>query len=649
MIKEFYYYLIILFSGLFDRTYYLLTYPDVRKADIDPLWHFVKCGWKEGRDPSNSFNTSFYLENNPDVANTGINPLIHYHKHGIKENRLIHESKSHNNINIFITRPKVSIIIPVYNAYEYTKNCIEHIYKYKYDVSFEVIVIDNASEPKTKIWLKQGLGIYPNFQCNFLETNIGFGPAVNIGIKQSSGEFIVILNSDTIPANNWLERLLEAFEADPSLGIISPVTNYVGEGSQVDPKAKDLKPDEIDRYERLISNRKKIIYEPSRLVFFCVMLPRIVIDKIGLLDETYIRGNFEDDDFCLRVRIAGFKLGVVQNAFVYHHGSATFKDNKLDYSEYFDENRKIFYLKAGRISAASPAFKHVLMQNAQPQISVIVRTVNRPDLLKYALNSLANQTYTDFEVVLVNDGGPDCNNIVIEYENTLNIKYVKHKNSKGRTSALNSGIKYSKGNWITILDDDDIYYPWHLETMYLSSENSQDARFLYGNYNRVLIDSDSSSLPIHIINQPHYNYSRETLLLLNRIPINTWFVNKKILDEIGYFDESFDTLEDYEFLLRSSEKYFLTPVNKVISEYRFYLSQSNSIVRLREDAFFALQKIYDLYPALDQKMEGERQYLIEILEQQVIELQELLVKLNEADDEDKKNIYMQMLSIAGAI
>ncbi len=78
MIKEFYYYLIILFSGLFDRTYYLLTYPDVRKADIDPLWHFVKCGWKEGRDPSAYFDTEYYLKHNIDVFEKHINPLVHY-------------------------------------------------------------------------------------------------------------------------------------------------------------------------------------------------------------------------------------------------------------------------------------------------------------------------------------------------------------------------------------------------------------------------------------------------------------------------------------------------------------------------------------------------------------------------------------------
>ena len=84
MIRIFSQYLLILKSGLFDRYYYLFQYPDVRQADIDPLLHFIKFGWKERRNPSEKFNTSFYLEQYEDVNE---NPLIHYIRIGKKENR----------------------------------------------------------------------------------------------------------------------------------------------------------------------------------------------------------------------------------------------------------------------------------------------------------------------------------------------------------------------------------------------------------------------------------------------------------------------------------------------------------------------------------------------------------------------------------
>ena len=74
-------------SGLFDPVYYLFTYPDVRIADMDPLTHFMKVGWKEGRNPSDKFNTLFYLNAYADVREQGINPLIHYICYGRREGR----------------------------------------------------------------------------------------------------------------------------------------------------------------------------------------------------------------------------------------------------------------------------------------------------------------------------------------------------------------------------------------------------------------------------------------------------------------------------------------------------------------------------------------------------------------------------------
>ncbi len=80
-------YFIIKTSGCFDPAYYLLNYRDCRLADVDPLWHFVRYGWKEGRNPSADFDTEYYLKTNPDVQQAGINPLVHYIRYGRREGR----------------------------------------------------------------------------------------------------------------------------------------------------------------------------------------------------------------------------------------------------------------------------------------------------------------------------------------------------------------------------------------------------------------------------------------------------------------------------------------------------------------------------------------------------------------------------------
>jgi hypothetical protein len=74
-------------SKLFDPVYYLMTYPDVRIADVDPLRHFITIGWKEGRNPSSTFNTSHYLEKFADVRAAHINPLVHFILYGKKDGR----------------------------------------------------------------------------------------------------------------------------------------------------------------------------------------------------------------------------------------------------------------------------------------------------------------------------------------------------------------------------------------------------------------------------------------------------------------------------------------------------------------------------------------------------------------------------------
>ena len=84
-IKHIYYYLLIKNSGLFDCSFYLNTYSDVRQANINPLWHFVTFGWKEGRNPSKVFDTGFYIKKYPDVELLNINPLVHFIKYGQRE------------------------------------------------------------------------------------------------------------------------------------------------------------------------------------------------------------------------------------------------------------------------------------------------------------------------------------------------------------------------------------------------------------------------------------------------------------------------------------------------------------------------------------------------------------------------------------
>lgn len=103
-------------SGLFDEKYYFETYEDVRKANIDPIKHYIRDGWKEGRNPSKRFDTNFYLDSYPDVRDAKINPLVHFIKYGNKEGRSTHRQ---NNI---LVSDKISKIKKLISVVKHAKN-----------------------------------------------------------------------------------------------------------------------------------------------------------------------------------------------------------------------------------------------------------------------------------------------------------------------------------------------------------------------------------------------------------------------------------------------------------------------------------------------------------------------------------------------
>lgn len=522
---------------------------------------------------------------------------------------------------------KATIVIPVYNALDYTRECLSSIYEFTRDIPIEIIVVNNASTDGTKEWLENEKSTHQNLDVISLDQNLGFGPAVNIGIEHSTGKFLAILNNDTIVSPGWLSNLLKFLDEDPTIGIISPVTNYVGEGPQIDQEARNLPADWdlIGKYSNSISNRLELFYEPNRLVFFCVVIRRELVDQIGDLDEGYENGNFEDDDYCLRARYAGFRLAIARNAFVYHRGSVTFNLNQISHTQWMEINRIRFYSKTGRISTSLRPFNQIVSKQRPITVSVIVRTKDRPNLLKKALASLANQTFNKFEVILVNDGGEDISFLVDEFNSYFSINYLCHKHSQGRTSAINTGLSVAKGKWIGYLDDDDILYPWHFEALMQTTDNS--SKVIFSDHNKAIFKCSNDLFPIRLVGAPTWNYNRQELLVQNFIPIHSYIHMHKCIDQIGLWNENLDRLEDYEFLIRLSKLSTFNHVRKVTCEYRYYWDIQSSITESgRKEYLSALQKIYAHNKVHERNLIIRRQQIVEGLKNQIQQIEEILAR-----------------------
>ena len=219
-----------------------------------------------------------------------------------------------------------SIIIPTYNhCDDLLRPCLESIVKYT--SNFEIIVVANGCTDETKEYMTRVSNFDPRFKLIFVDEALGYTKATNLGIQAATGDFIILMNNDTVlleqSKDQWLELLTEPFK-DPSVGITGPV-----------------------KFHWQVAGIKR-----EAMAFWLVMIKREVIDKIGLLDELFSPGMGEDGDFCIRATQAGYKLisvphdvsggfqsGIVNFGFpIWHKGNGTFADDEASKVAVIDQN-----------------------------------------------------------------------------------------------------------------------------------------------------------------------------------------------------------------------------------------------------------------------------------------------------------------------
>ncbi|MFC2170384.1 glycosyltransferase [Calditrichota bacterium] len=244
-------------------------------------------------------------------------------------------------------QPLVSIVIPSYNQADYTVECVKSVIENTRQ-PYEIIVVDNGSEDDSVENLSK-LG-YVSLNIITNKENRGFGPACNQGIKAAKGRYIVLLNNDTLVEKGWIEGMISAAEKNEMVGIVGPMSNYVSHISQFDGIARYKNNRQLKEYANNIRQSRAGQAEVVRtLVFFCVMIKREVFDSIGLFDETFAVGNYEDSDFCLRALQAEWLLVVAKDVFIHHFGSRTFyaKKESAEHHERMVKNGQKFFTKWG--------------------------------------------------------------------------------------------------------------------------------------------------------------------------------------------------------------------------------------------------------------------------------------------------------------
>jgi GT2 family glycosyltransferase/glycosyltransferase involved in cell wall biosynthesis/Flp pilus assembly protein TadD len=266
-------------------------------------------------------------------------------------------------VNKAIAKGHVSIIILTFNQLKYTQECIESIRKHTPE-PHEIIFVDNGSNDGSVKWLRKLVDKNSNYQLIENKKNLGFSKGCNQGIKASSGEYIVLLNNDVVVTENWLDGMLKCQNIGPDIGIVGPMTNHIS-GPQKVPCVGYSDIEQLHAYARAfrIKNRSRRIPN-RRVVGFCMLFRKQLVEEIGFLDENFGSGNFEDDDLCLRAVLAGYRNMIAGDVFIHHYGSQTFIGNGIDYGSSLSGNRKIFIEKWSGEEVAQQYGGKLMVENA---------------------------------------------------------------------------------------------------------------------------------------------------------------------------------------------------------------------------------------------------------------------------------------------
>lgn len=237
-----------------------------------------------------------------------------------------------------------SIIILTWNQLEFTKACLASIQAHT-DTPCEIIFVDNGSSDGTVAWLREQATHNQRIRLIENATNLGFAKGCNQGILAATGAHIVLLNNDTVVTPEWLTGMRELLDRYPDAGIVGPMTNSAS-GVQVVAAPGYRTPEELIVWAVAFreNNRYRIIRQ-RRIVGFCMLFRRELVEKVGLLDEAFGSGNFEDDDYCLRAELAGYHNMIAGDVFVHHVGGATFSGNKVNFADAMMNNHQLFNKK----------------------------------------------------------------------------------------------------------------------------------------------------------------------------------------------------------------------------------------------------------------------------------------------------------------
>lgn len=254
---------------------------------------------------------------------------------------------------------ELTIVIPVWNNWKYTARCLASVFKSNLPKEkYQIIVVDNASTDTTETLLTylqdrgEPISIIKN------ETNRGFLLGANDGWKKTTTQYVMQLSNDVTLGTNCISNMLKAFNFDEKVGLVGAV-HKISEDSVLLPKHTYLRGKYYTKWEQ--ENKRGVdavvlsypeigdskIIETDVAETACAIIKKEVWEKIGYFDEIFAPCHYEQEDYSLRAKEAGFKIVIALDAEYNHVVAGTTKIDLNYFKDVCDRNKIIFYERWG--------------------------------------------------------------------------------------------------------------------------------------------------------------------------------------------------------------------------------------------------------------------------------------------------------------
>lgn len=428
-------------SSLFDEKYYVNCYPESIENYSNPIYHYLDSSNKNC-NPNAFFDSEWYLNFYNNVKNSGLNPLVHYIVFGMDEGKFTSLSDfKFNNFNSISdaqikdimegVNEKTSIIIPIYNAFTDLKRCIESVFNHS-SIPFELILIDDNSTDVRISEFLESLKDLDNVKVIKNKENLGFVKNVNKGIISSKND-VILLNSDTIVTDKWLQKLTMVAYSNKRIGTVTPVSNNAGVFSVPVSGEDNIIPKYLG-----VDGMANIVEKSSKRIFmkvptgngFCMYIKRDAINSVGLFDDTnFGEGYGEENDFCMRCVSKGWINVIDDTTYIYHKKGASFSEKR---ERLIREHRKILdskhptYTNEVKKFLASQELSNIQSNTTYGLKNYFTQKFNKKRILYVLHNASGGTPQTNNDLMSVVEDYLDCYLLVSDKKNMKLYHYIDH-------------------------------------------------------------------------------------------------------------------------------------------------------------------------------------------------------------------------------